>query len=222
MVTIYGLIDPRNNELKYVGKTVKSLSVRLSAHISESKRDGKSKRDRWVNKLSSLKLRPEIFVIETVESDSWKDAEKFWISYFKSLGCDLVNFLEGGDEPPVLYGKNNPNYEKGYLVSNEEREVRSKRFKGVKLEGEQLKSVKLTHQRNKNNPDFSKNISDAHFKKLGYRVVVTYPNGVEECVINLSEFCRDNNLTRSRVNDTMNGKATSTKGFKFRKVNYNG
>jgi hypothetical protein len=35
-VSIYGLIDPRTSEVRYVGKTIKPLAYRLSAHLCPS------------------------------------------------------------------------------------------------------------------------------------------------------------------------------------------
>lgn len=39
---------------------------------------------------------PEIFVIEHSPTD-WVEAEQFWISYFRSIGCRLANLTQGGD-----------------------------------------------------------------------------------------------------------------------------
>lgn len=93
--TIYGLVDPRNGELRYVGKTSQDLAARLASHISERKL--RYRRSRWVTSLHKSGMRPEIFEIETVPLSEWQAAEQFWIAYFLALGCRLTNGTEGGD-----------------------------------------------------------------------------------------------------------------------------
>lgn len=96
MVTIiYGLADPRDGALRYIGKTSRGLAYRLRGHVRESKR-GETRRERWIAKLASAGMRPDIFEIEVVPGD-WSDAERFWIAYFRAIGADLVNLTPGGE-----------------------------------------------------------------------------------------------------------------------------
>lgn len=99
---IYGMIDPLTNELRYIGKTYlrpgltvkESLNKRLLGHLKSRKITYHS---RWVKGLLAVKEIPEIFLIEKV-GVSWADAEKFWISYFKTIGSKLTNTTEGGED----------------------------------------------------------------------------------------------------------------------------
>lgn len=91
---IYGLADPRTGHLRYVGKTVRSLKERLAGHTEVRHR--KFHNARWVNSLWNKGLRPEIFLIEEV-SGTGSDEERFYIAYFRSVGCDLTNATEGGE-----------------------------------------------------------------------------------------------------------------------------
>jgi len=96
---IYGLVDPTTKELRYVGFTSKLLKYRLSSHISAAKK-AKGKRARcliWIKSLLNKGLKPEIFEIEKTTKDSWREAEQFWIAYFKSIGADLINHTFGGE-----------------------------------------------------------------------------------------------------------------------------
>lgn len=95
---IYGLADPRDGQLRYVGKTVWTLERRLGRHLSASSR-GKNRKDRWIARLIAKDLRPEIFEIEVVDG-SWVEAERFWIAYFRSIGADLMNHTSGGEGEP--------------------------------------------------------------------------------------------------------------------------
>lgn len=94
---IYGLADPRDGQLRYVGKTVGPLARRLGRHLNASSRR-KNRKDRWIANLIAKDLRPEIFEIEV--ADDWVEAERFWIAYFRAIGADLVNHTSGGEGEP--------------------------------------------------------------------------------------------------------------------------
>ena len=97
MTSIYGLIDPRTNELRYVGKTSRGLSERLRAHITRRNLHNKRHSSRWISGVILSGTKPEIFEIEKVPDGwCWKEAESFWIEYFKSIGCRLTNISGGG------------------------------------------------------------------------------------------------------------------------------
>jgi hypothetical protein len=95
-VNIYILIDPRDNEIRYVGKTIQSLRDRLKGHVDKSK-VRTDHRSLWITQLLRLGYRPRIELIQTVGSHDWRIAEPYWIGYYRSLGCDLTNGTEGGD-----------------------------------------------------------------------------------------------------------------------------
>lgn len=97
-VLIYGLIDPLTNELKYIGKTHSTLRRRLLGHLNDVKRGRVYiPRHKWIAGLLLLDTQPEIFAIEEVKESAWRDAEQFWISYFRFIGCQLLNATDGGD-----------------------------------------------------------------------------------------------------------------------------
>lgn len=79
MDNIYGLIDPRDDILKYVGKTSSLLSVRLSQHIHEAKyTKKKTKKLDWIRFLLSNNLFPTIVLLE--KTDNWEISEQNWIA----------------------------------------------------------------------------------------------------------------------------------------------
>lgn len=94
VVFIYGLCDPDSHELRYVGKT-KHLRNRLTQHLNPNVKSGEG-RARWIKSLLDSGKKPEIFTLEECQENGWQEAEKFWISYLKSIGCNLVNFSDGG------------------------------------------------------------------------------------------------------------------------------
>lgn len=92
---IYALIDPRTNEIRYVGKA-RNVEKRLSRHLHEKADTYKC---RWVNEMRRSGLAPVIFTLESFidpDDSQWPEAERFWISYLKSIGCRLTNADGGG------------------------------------------------------------------------------------------------------------------------------
>lgn len=92
---IYILIDPTTNEIKYVGKA-NNIKERFKNHKNRC-RDTNTYKRHWINKLRLKGLYPELEVIDIVPISEWHYWEKFWISYFKSIGCRLTNTTSGGD-----------------------------------------------------------------------------------------------------------------------------
>ena len=97
--TIYGIQDPTNDQLRYVGKTSVGLGRRLDKHIAPCKLKKGSHCQNWLKGLVAQGIRPEIFEIETVDGNG-NDAERFWISYFRYIGADLTNIAAGGEGAP--------------------------------------------------------------------------------------------------------------------------
>lgn len=100
---VYGYCEPETGELRYVGKTERYLSVRHAQHRIQAlkKVDGKYARnshfDKWLRKWLVLGVDPAPFVIEQADKESLVELELYFISYFRYLGCRLVNHTVGGE-----------------------------------------------------------------------------------------------------------------------------
>lgn len=94
MVQIYVLVDPRDGDLRYVGQTRNALSRRLRDHLADKR---PCHRTNWIQLLVRIGLRPIIRIVQHVTQDEANDAERYWISWFKSENCRLVNSTDGGD-----------------------------------------------------------------------------------------------------------------------------
>jgi hypothetical protein len=93
---VYGLVDPRSGELRYVGKSCSGLA-RPRAHARRLKWDRGHCRN-WVKSLVDAGLKPEVEVLEGHETaEALVEAEKHFIAYFRSIGCNLTNVTAGGD-----------------------------------------------------------------------------------------------------------------------------
>lgn len=97
---IYMLIDPRDEMVRYVGKTNQDVKKRLSAHMGDK---SNCHRVHWLNTLKKLGLKPEIILLESISGEwPWQESEKYWIKYFKDQGFNLTNNTSGGDGVPDL------------------------------------------------------------------------------------------------------------------------
>lgn len=93
---IYILRHPVTSEIRYVGKTVRPLSLRLSNHISEAKNRPGNRRYvlSWIKGL--LPLSPAIELICEVDGDGCAQ-EKAYIKFYRENGFRLTNLTDGGE-----------------------------------------------------------------------------------------------------------------------------
>lgn len=95
---IYALVDPRTDEVRYIGKSTRGLS-RPKDHLKLSVLNGsKTYKNSWILHLLALGLKPKIQILEVFDSDEdLSDAECFWIAQGRGLGWRLTNLTKGGD-----------------------------------------------------------------------------------------------------------------------------
>jgi group I intron endonuclease len=137
--TIYKLIDPTDNRIRYIGLTFNDLKTRLKSHISEP---GSSHKINWIKKIKKIGLKP---IIESVEEDisTYETAcerEIHFIDYFKSLGCDLTNMASGGN-------KNRKMSDETRKKMSEGQKERYKHFKLIHSEDTKKKISNSTKER---------------------------------------------------------------------------
>lgn len=82
---IYGLVDPRDRCLRYVGKTHKRREIRLREHIEAAREGKKTPVYNWLRGLLKSNFVPVVFVLERVPgTDSWEEAERRQISFWRA------------------------------------------------------------------------------------------------------------------------------------------
>lgn len=96
---IYGLVDPRDGRIRYVGKT-RNLQGRIRKHLRGIE-TGKA-RSCWIEELRILGMKPSVTVLQKTSKDGWKEAERFQIAFFRSRGLADLNATRGGDGVDVL------------------------------------------------------------------------------------------------------------------------
>lgn len=174
-VFIYALIDPRNNEIKYVGKT-NNVKRRFYQHLTE---DGKYKKVRWINKLLSLKIKPIMIELDEVlqcDEDFWKT---HWISLIKSWGFELLNHTNGGTNPPIVRKFGNDNSFKIPAVSAKILEMNHAR-KGKTFEelygeekAKELKEISSKRNHSSGNGNFKGKVEQ---RTLNGELINTWPD----------------------------------------------
>ncbi len=88
-IFIYSLVCPVGESVKYVGKTKTELSIRLSAHLTDSGEN--IEKNLWIGSLKEKGLRPEIKLLEVTNDEFWEIKEGQWIEKFTNDGVKLFN-----------------------------------------------------------------------------------------------------------------------------------
>lgn len=220
--TIYGLVDPQTKELRYVGKTIQSPSARYSSHISP-KRNKKTHCEAWIKGLITTGLKPELLVIDQIQSDNWQPWEQFYIEYFKSIGCRLTNHTKGGDSSNLgrrwrVRDKSNMKGAPRSVLLNNDREFESLKDCAYHLGGRSSalsRSIKLGRSYKNNIVKFkdepTKDILlrkiDAPIIVIGSRQTRTFGNA--------KLAAKELSIDYSGIMKCLKGNIKSSRGYKF-------
>ena len=110
---IYILIDPENQQVRYVGKA-NNISERYKAHLNRARKHQIHKLN-WINSLRKKGLKPIIKIIDIVPINDWVFWETYWIAQFKAWGFKLINYTNGGDGATF---SNQTSFKKGHIPWN--------------------------------------------------------------------------------------------------------
>ena len=79
IVYIYSLTDPRDNQIKYIGKSIQLLK-RYKQHIRyKSEIHSLAK---WIIYLRNLNIIPTLNIIEETNINNWIIRERYWINFY--------------------------------------------------------------------------------------------------------------------------------------------
>jgi group I intron endonuclease len=145
-ITIYALIDPNTDQIRYVGKTKHCPKKRLQAHLYEK---SKTYKCNWIKSLNG-KI-PELLILDIVSEDNWIFWEQYWISQCKCWGFQLTNATIGGEGGSGLkYSeerkKQISNSNKGRIVSEETRLKISIGNKGKQKSEKHCRNLSISHK----------------------------------------------------------------------------
>lgn len=143
---VYALIDPRDAEVRYIGKTLKRrLDRRLVRHVEDALTlSRRNHRLNWIRDVLNSGRMPSMLVLERGIGD-WAAAERRWIDRFRKSGFELVNQTDGGEGCPGV----NPSEDtrkKLRAAWTEERRIRmSARHLGRKPSSETCEKIRLAN-----------------------------------------------------------------------------
>jgi group I intron endonuclease len=221
---IYTLSHPINGEIVYVGKTVTSLSHRLSSHIIDSKRHSR-KICTWIKKLSNQGLTPVIEELDRCSNDESSQLEQFYIQMFKSWNFILKNHTDGGEgtfgykhskeycelKSKQVRGENNPFYGKKH--NDDVKQKISAANKNKKMKDEFCKKRKEYMMLNPLSKETRRKIAEANKipivqLDLNLNYITTHKSTVDAC---------DSvpGALDSHICNCCKGKRKSHKGFKW-------
>lgn len=109
IVYIYGLVDPRNDKIFYVGYS-KNLKSRLNAHIRDKYNPLK---DMIIEEILTHRLKPQMVVIDECKHVFNEDynmyeherLEIYYIKKYRESGINLTNLTDGGGDTGVQLKK---------------------------------------------------------------------------------------------------------------------
>jgi predicted GIY-YIG superfamily endonuclease len=174
---IYGLFDPRNNELRYVGATI-NISRRLTMHCTDTQLIANTYKNNWIKSLKKQELKPIIEIIETYENkESAIENETYLIQLFRKLGYNLTNSRYGGNgfsdwsearklrnglkRRGIKHTEKTKNKismnRRGIGHTQETKDTISRKNTGKKLTNEQCKKISLSKKGKKKSPEAIKN-----------------------------------------------------------------
>jgi hypothetical protein len=110
---IYTLSDPRDNLVRYIGKS-NNPKQRLKNHCNRA-RYRPTHKFNWIEQLRTLGLKPHLEILDIVLISEWKFWEQYWINQFQQWNFDLVNYCNGGQG--LSYG-NQTSFKKGFSPWN--------------------------------------------------------------------------------------------------------
>lgn len=96
MTFIYGLIDPRTEEVRYIGKS-NDPQERLRQHMKCRTVD-QTYKAKWLRQLKSSGIAPILIILEQCEEETWEACEISWIAFGRQRGWPLTNTCDGGGQ----------------------------------------------------------------------------------------------------------------------------
>lgn len=85
---IYELIDPRDEQCRYVGITI-NPNLRFRQHLAG---DSNHEKKAWLLSLQGEEIEPRMSIIEIVDDmEKAQEQEKYWVQYRIDEGCLLTN-----------------------------------------------------------------------------------------------------------------------------------
>ena len=168
-VYIYALCDPRDDAIRYVGRTVNPKD-RYRNHL---KAKWNTHRCCWIIGLKELGLMPKMFILEVTDDENCRNSETWWIKHLRENGHDLTNHSDGGD------GLLNPTQDTRNKMS-----ANAKRRGGIRPKGYKCTTAEKESNRNAQQKLTGNQVLDIR-KILSENFEITYADMAEKYGVHL-------------------------------------
>ena len=217
--TIYKLIDPITNDIRYIGLTFNDLNQRLKSHCSEN---SKSHKSNWVQSLRKQGLKP---VIESIEDNilSYEevcDREIYWIEKYKSEGHPLTNMASGGNKNKKMSDETRKKMSDSaktrnfkLVLSDETKILISERTKKRFESENEREKLRISNKRYEDSKTEEQKLNDILIQDI--KSVIQYDkdmNFISE-YISIRDAERKTNIFRSNISKCCKEKVKSAGGF---------
>jgi hypothetical protein len=102
---IYALTDPRYDNVRYVGQTIRPMKTRLREHINAARKGEKGHKGNWIRSLLELGLAPGYRILHSVARERLDVMEELTVSYYRLYGSqylfDLIEDCPWPVQPPL-------------------------------------------------------------------------------------------------------------------------
>jgi group I intron endonuclease len=209
---IYKITNNINSKI-YIGQTIDSLDKRWKRH------NWKCTTNRNAMAITSAikKYGKENFTIEEIDKaenlTELNEKEVYYIKLYNSISPNGYNLTSGGDnkrlseETKIKISKSN----KGRKISEETRKKLSESHKGIRMKDSTKKKLSIANKGKKPSLNTIKG-SIEHNQKT---YTMMSPNGEIITFTNMKLFCKENNLSNSKLCLVASGKIKSHKGWKL-------
>ena len=226
---IYGLIDPRTNEIRYVGQSTCGTK-RIKQHFYPSHYKSRKKRHvyNWINQLLCINLKPEYIILQELQQcenikNELDTAECTWIKKLRDSGNNLTNLTDGGGGSI------------GYKASAESRAKMSVAKKGKKLSDAHVENIRaankcrspMTNETKKKISISNKgkkrtaemNASQSENNPMSCKVICINDSKVYSSMVSAARYY---NVSYESIGRVCKGALKSVKGIKFAFFPYDG
>lgn len=242
---VYSLVNPETNQPFYIGKGTR---YRCYQHLKDTMETTHNKRlTGHIQKLRERGIEPVIIKLqENLPEEKAYDLEEELIIKHGRIGFDdggiLMNIAMDG-KPPTRFGEDNGFYgrthtpetkaaigdkNRGRKMSQETRDKMSESHKGKPKSEEHRKKIGDAHRGRTLREETKQKLREHNLKeevreknrRSKMQVwIVTRPDGVEEEVEDLTLYCEENGLNRSKMYAVSSGIRNHHKDYKCRKKN---
>jgi hypothetical protein len=207
MARLYALMDPRTDEMRYIGQS-RNTKLRDKGHFNQCKYY-ETPKDLWIRELRAAGMRPDTIVLEEVHPNARDERERYWIKRARERGVPLLNIGPGGRGtgfPPT------PETRRKISESN--------KGKGHSLEWRAAHAAFMRGR--KQSPELRAKraaaiVANQNARKWDY--IAIFPDGRRETIENVGVFCKEHGIAHQRLHFlAAAGEGQTRKGLRFERT----